>query len=77
MTQETVSIVVPTFNRASTLRRAIDSVIRQDDPFWELINVDDGSTDAAREVLRGYKDSRVGTTLEISSLAGRLRAGVE
>jgi glycosyltransferase involved in cell wall biosynthesis len=59
MTQERVSIVMATYNRAATLRRAIDSVVRQDYPFWELIVVDDGSTDDTNDVLRGYDDPRI------------------
>jgi len=59
MSQERVSIVMATYNRAATLGRAIDSVLRQDHPFWELIVVDDGSTDDSPELLRGYDDQRI------------------
>ena len=46
-----ISIVTPTYNRADTLGRAIDSVLRQTCPDWELIVVDDGSTDETTAVL--------------------------
>lgn len=59
MLQERVSIVMATYNRAATLGRAIDSVVRQDYPFWELIVVDDGSTDDTLELLRSYDDQRI------------------
>jgi glycosyltransferase involved in cell wall biosynthesis len=54
-----VSIVVPTYNRAQLVPRAIDSVLRQDYPRWELIVVDDGSTDGTDEVLARYRDERI------------------
>ena len=41
----TVSIVLPTYNRADVIGRALDSVHRQTFDDWELIVVDDGSTD--------------------------------
>jgi glycosyltransferase involved in cell wall biosynthesis len=55
----TVSIVTATYNRADTLGRAIDSVLAQTCPDWELIVVDDGSTDTTTEVLAGYTDERI------------------
>lgn len=56
-----ISIVMVTYNRAHTLPRAIDSVLAQDFQNWELVIVDDGSTDNTREVLAGYADSRIKT----------------
>ena len=46
-----VSIVLPTYNRADTIGRAISSVQRQSFVDWELIIVDDGSTDGTNESL--------------------------
>jgi hypothetical protein len=46
-----VTIVVPTFDRAGYVETAIDSVLRQDHPDLELIVLDDGSQDATPEVL--------------------------
>ena len=59
MSHERVSVIMATYNRASTLARAIDSVVRQDHRFWELLIVDDGSTDDTLELLRGYDDQRI------------------
>jgi len=45
MENEFVSVVIPTYNRAYCISRAIDSVVGQSHENWELILVDDGSTD--------------------------------
>ena len=54
-----VSIVLPTYNRLPLLRRAVASVIAQTFRDWELIVVDDGSTDATRDYLEAIGDARV------------------
>jgi GT2 family glycosyltransferase len=54
-----VSIIMATYDRAATLPRAIDSVLAQDYPGWELIIVEDGSTDETRAVLDEYRDPRI------------------
>lgn len=47
-----VSVVIPTFNRAHTLERALSSVFQQSRQADEIIVVDDGSTDGSRELLK-------------------------
>lgn len=54
-----VSVIIPTFNRATVLGRAIDSVLAQTWSNLELIVVDDGSTDATPTILEQCKDSRL------------------
>ena len=54
-----VSIIMATYNRAATLPRAVDSVLRQDYAKWELIIVDDGSTDETEQILKGLRDPRI------------------
>jgi glycosyltransferase involved in cell wall biosynthesis len=49
-----VSIILPTFNRAKLLNRAINSVIAQSFKNWELIIVDDGSEDSTYEIVDKY-----------------------
>ncbi len=50
-----ISVVMPTFNRAGTIARAIDSVLAQTQLDVELIVVDDGSTDETTALLRVYE----------------------
>jgi glycosyltransferase involved in cell wall biosynthesis len=51
-----VSVVVPTYNRMKYIRDALDSVLHQTFSSFEVIVVDDGSTDGTGEVLRPYLD---------------------
>ncbi len=53
-----VSVIMPTYNRLATIRRAIDSVLGQGFADWELIIVDDGSTDGTDTALQ-YDDERI------------------
>lgn len=53
------SIILPTYNRAHFLPKAIESVLSQTFKDWELIIVDDGSTDNTKEVVANYQDSRI------------------
>jgi glycosyltransferase involved in cell wall biosynthesis len=54
MPQPLLSVIIPTYNRAAFVREAIDSVVQQDYPCLELVVVDDGSTDATPDVVRGF-----------------------
>lgn len=56
-----VSIIIPTYNRAGTLARAIQSVIVQSYSDWELIIIDDGSTDNTEELVKSFieQDKRI------------------
>jgi glycosyltransferase involved in cell wall biosynthesis len=49
-----VTVLLPTYNRATCLDGAIQSVINQTYPEWELIIIDDGSTDETQNVLQKY-----------------------
>ncbi len=52
--QPTLSVVVPTYNRAEYLRATIDSVLEQDYPHVECIVIDAASTDATIDILKSY-----------------------
>ena len=51
-----VSVIIPTYNRGWIIKEAIDSVLAQDYTEFELIVVDDGSTDHTSDVLDSYGD---------------------
>lgn len=57
---ELFSIVMPTHNRAGVIANAIDSVIAQSYDRWELIVVDDGSTDGTGDMIRERYAAQVG-----------------
>jgi glycosyltransferase involved in cell wall biosynthesis len=61
MSSPTVSIIVPTYNRVDLLPRALDSVLAQSFGDFEVLIIDDGSTDDTERVVRDYEvlDSRV------------------
>src|SRR5690554_3087136 len=54
-----VSIIMPTYNRAEFISAAISSVLRQTYESFELIVIDDGSTDETAQVIRSFTDQRV------------------
>lgn len=55
----TLSIIIPTYNSAATLRKTLDSIICQTFTDWEVLVMDGASTDDTTKVAQSYNDSRI------------------
>jgi glycosyltransferase involved in cell wall biosynthesis len=75
--KELISVIIPTYNRASTILRAVESVLNQTYSNIELIVVDDGSTDETNQLLSPYILNRSVTyhKFENSGVAGARNTG--
>ena len=56
-----ISIIIPAYNAADYLAQTIESVLNQTYSDFELILIDDGSTDRTREIIKDYQctDARI------------------
>ena len=70
-----ISVVMPTYNRADTVSRAIDSILNQTCKDFELIIVNDGSTDGTQTILESYaqKDPRIKIVVQKNGGSARAR----
>jgi glycosyltransferase involved in cell wall biosynthesis len=72
-----VSVIIPTYNRAHLIREAIDSVLKQTYRDFEIIVVDDGSTDNTREVIDSYIDPHIRYIYqENQGVSGAMNTGI-
>ena len=54
-----ISIIIPTYNHAKFLGKALESIIHQTYKNWEAIIIDNQSTDGTSEIINKYKDTRI------------------
>ncbi len=54
-----ISVIIPSYNRAHIIQRAIDSVLSQTYECFEIIIVDDGSDDNTKSIVSSIKDNRI------------------
>ena len=51
-----ISVITPVYNAEKTLKRCVDPILRQSYADWELLLVNDGSTDGSAAICRYYVD---------------------
>ena len=56
MAEPVVSVVIPLYNARDVIRETLEGLFAQTYPHFEVIVVDDGSTDGSGEVVQGYGD---------------------
>jgi glycosyltransferase involved in cell wall biosynthesis len=61
------SIVIPTFNRENIIKNAIDSVLRQSYKNFEILVIDNGSTDNTRQFIDSYSNNQIKYFYQIGS----------
>jgi len=62
-----VSVIIPTYNREQLLKRAIQSVLNQTFRDFEIIVVDDGSTDNTKEIIDSFTSDKIKYIYESNS----------
>ena len=79
MTQPKVSVIVPNYNHASYLPQRLDSILTQTYQDFELIILDDCSSDHSRKIIEKYSqsDDRIKFFLMIGIVAVLLHSGIE
>ena len=73
----TVSIVIPTYNRESFIKKALDSVMEQTFRDFEVVVIDDGSTDRTKDIVSGYGDNVHYYYQENRGIAGARNPGIK
>ena len=77
MSVGTVSVIIPAYNQGHYLGEAVQSVLNQSYQDFELIIIDDGSTDNTRQVAKSFSDARIRYTYqENSGLSAARNTGI-
>lgn len=71
-----VSVVIPTYNRAYCLKYAIDSVLKQTYKNYEIIVVDDGSTDDTKQIIEQYGNKLVYLSQQNAGVSAARNKGI-
>lgn len=62
---ELISIIVPVYNVEKFIRETMDSVLAQTYPHWELLLVEDGSSDGSADAITGYIEEKMETRIRL------------
>lgn len=73
MNKNLVSVVIPVYNRASLVGKTIESVLMQEHGSFELLIIDDGSTDDTKSVVESFRDERIRYIYQPNSERGAAR----
>jgi glycosyltransferase involved in cell wall biosynthesis len=68
-----VSVVIPLYNKEKDVARTLHSILQQTMPDFEVVVVDDGSTDSGANVVRGIKDERIRLICQLNGGEGVAR----
>ena len=71
-----VSIIVPVYNAEAYLQDCLYSIIQQTFPDFELLLIDDGSTDGSVAVINGFTDNRIRVIQNRHDFIGSLNMGI-
>ncbi|AOY83929.1 glycosyltransferase family 2 protein [Moorena producens JHB] len=71
-----LTVIVPTFNRAELLAEAIDSILRQSPPVYEIVISDDGSSDATQNLCKKWQQTHYQTRIVVTRSSDNLGAQV-
>jgi glycosyltransferase involved in cell wall biosynthesis len=72
-----ISVIIPVYNRSGTIKRAVDSVLSQTVKPYELIVVDDGSTDETGDLLKSYGNRIILLRQENRGVSAARNAGIK
>ena len=59
MSNKKISVIIPSYNHSKFLKKAVDSVLNQSYKNFELIILDDCSTDNSKKIINSYQDKRI------------------